>query len=43
MWLFDLLNMEPQDDFVDMFPGSGSVQKAWDKFCRTPMLPLEYA
>jgi hypothetical protein len=43
MWLFDLLNMEPQDDFVDMFPGSGSVQKAWDKFRHTPMLPLEYA
>lgn len=42
MWLFDLLNMEPGDEFVDMFPGSGGVQKAWDQFCRMLRLPLEY-
>lgn len=27
-WLFDLLGMEPEDEFHDLFPGSGSVQKA---------------
>ena len=27
-WLFDLLGMEPEDEFHDLFPGSGAVQKA---------------
>lgn len=27
-WLFDLLGMEPEDEFHDLFPGSGSVAKA---------------
>ena len=43
MWLFDLLNMQPQDNFVDLFPGSGSVGASWRKFCRSPRLPLNYA
>jgi hypothetical protein len=32
MWLFEVLNMEPQDDFVDLFPGSGGVMEAWERF-----------
>lgn len=28
-WLFDLLGMEADDDFVDLFPGSGAVGRAW--------------
>lgn len=28
LWLFDLLGMEPGDEFHDLFPGSGSVAKA---------------
>ena len=27
-WLFDLLGMEPDDEFHDLFPGSDSVSKA---------------
>ena len=27
-WLFDLLGMEPEDEFHDLFPGSDSVSKA---------------
>lgn len=33
-WLFDLLGMEPGDEFVDLFPGTGGVSRAWDKWCR---------
>ena len=29
-WLFDLLGMTPDDEFVDVFPGSGAVSRAWD-------------
>lgn len=36
MWLFDVLNIQPDDDFVDIFPGSGAVQRAWDKYRRSP-------
>lgn len=28
-WLFELLGAEPTDDFVDIFPGSGAVTRAW--------------
>lgn len=31
-WVFDLLGAEPQDDFTDIFPGSGGVMRAWDVF-----------
>lgn len=31
-WMFDLLGAEPFDEFVDVFPGSGGVQRAWDVF-----------
>lgn len=34
-WLFDLLGLTPQDDFVDMFEGSGSVREAHKKWCET--------
>lgn len=29
-WMLDLLNAEPSDEIVDLFPGSGSVQRAID-------------
>ncbi len=29
-WIFDLLGMEPGDEFVDMFTGSGAVTRAWE-------------
>lgn len=29
-WLFQVLNLEPQDEFHDIFPGSGAVSRAWE-------------
>ena len=29
-WIFDWLNMEPGDEFTDLFPGSGAVSSAYD-------------
>ena len=31
-WLFGLLGVEPDDEFVDLFPGSGAVGRAWDSW-----------
>jgi hypothetical protein len=31
-WMFDLLGAEPQDEFTDLFPGSGGVARAWGVF-----------
>jgi len=28
-WLFEILAMEPEDEFSDLFPGSGAVTRAW--------------
>lgn len=33
-WVFSMLNARPEDDFVDMFPGSGAVTRAWDRWKR---------
>jgi len=35
-WLFDVLCMEPDDEFVDMFYGSGAVTKAWERWKAMP-------
>jgi len=43
LWLIDLLNIEPQDEFVDMFPGSGMVTKAWESYRTQKRLPLRFA
>jgi hypothetical protein len=37
-WIFDLLGLEPGDEFVDVFPGTGAVSQAWQRF--TERLPL---
>jgi hypothetical protein len=29
LWLFELLGMAPGDTFVDLFPGSEDVSRAW--------------
>lgn len=31
-WLFRLLGLRPNDQFDDLFPGSGGVSRAWDLF-----------
>jgi hypothetical protein len=33
-WLFEGLNLQPDDDFHDLFPGSGAVGQAWEKWRR---------
>jgi hypothetical protein len=38
-WLLDVLNVQPQDEVVDMFPGSGAVTRAIDRWRNTPRLP----
>ncbi len=32
-WLFEVLGMEPTDELVDLFPGSGAVTRAWEVWC----------
>jgi hypothetical protein len=39
-WVFGLLNLRPADELVDLFPGSGAVTRAWDKW-RQQFLWLE--
>ncbi len=29
-WLFQVLNLEAQDTFHDLYPGSGAVSRAWE-------------
>ena len=31
-WLFDLLTLEPDDEFTDIFPGTGIVGLNWDSW-----------
>jgi hypothetical protein len=33
-WVFEGLNLQPTDDFHDIFPGSGAVGVAWEKWRR---------
>lgn len=40
-WLFDLLNLRAGDEFVDVFPGTGAVSRAWERYAER--LPLEVA
>jgi hypothetical protein len=34
MWLFEILNLEPEDEFHDLFPGTGIITRCWDNFCK---------
>jgi len=29
-WIFDILGAEPDDDFDDLYPGTGIVSRAWE-------------
>jgi hypothetical protein len=33
-WVFEGLNLDPTDHFCDVFPGSGAVTEAWQKWCQ---------
>jgi len=39
-WLFRCLGALPDDELVDLFPGSGAVGRAWDKYQRQTTLPI---
>jgi hypothetical protein len=36
-WVFEFLGMEPEDEFIDLFPGSGAVTRAWQQWKRAQM------
>ena len=38
-WLFDFANLNGDDEFVDMFPGTGIVGEAWSMWCRKAEQP----
>ena len=41
-WMFEVLNLEPDDEFHDLFPGSGAVGNAWQEWrTRTEPTQLE--
>lgn len=42
-WIFRLLGMRAGDELVDIFPGSGAVTQAWEKYQRQVSLPLDAA
>ncbi len=37
-WVFDCLGLLPDDDFYDLFPGSGAVWRAWEAY-KTCLVP----
>ncbi len=37
LWLFRLMGMRPDDELVDLFPGTRAVTQAWEKY-KTDML-----
>jgi len=39
-WLFRLLGLQDGDHFVDLFPGSGAVTRAWEKYRQQKQLVL---
>lgn len=38
-WAFEMLGARPDDELVDLFPGSGAVTRAWDTWRRKFTLP----
>ena len=40
-WLFEIMGMEPDDELVDLFPGSGAVTRAWQSW--RSQLKIEFA
>jgi len=40
-WLFEGLNLTPDDEFDDLFPGSGAVGDAWTKWKGAQSIPKQ--
>jgi hypothetical protein len=32
-WVFQIMGLLPEDELVDLYPGSGAVGRAWEKYC----------
>jgi len=32
-WLFEVVGLVPQDELVDLFPGTGAVTRTWNAWC----------
>lgn len=39
-WAFELVGANPDDDLVDLFPGTGAVMRAWETWREAASLPL---
>lgn len=39
-WMFNLLGLGPEDELVDLFPGSGAVTDAWNGWRSQSRLPV---
>jgi hypothetical protein len=39
-WAFEVVGAEPDDELVDLFPGSGAVSRAWAEWRRELRLPV---
>lgn len=39
-WLFEFAGLAPDDDFEDVFPGSGAVSRSWEAWRAQPALSL---
>lgn len=37
-WLFEVMGCEPDDELVDLFPGTGAVARAWESWKARPSL-----
>jgi hypothetical protein len=42
-WLFEMLGAHPDDELVDLFPGTGAVSRAWDTWRNSLLVQLERA
>jgi hypothetical protein len=42
-WLFEVMGCEPDDELVDLFPGSGAVTRAWEAWRAQPTLFADIA
>jgi hypothetical protein len=41
-WAFDLVGAEPDDELVDLFPGTGAVSRAWESYRATPRIEFPF-
>ena len=40
-WAFELVGARPEDELVDLYPGTGAVQRAWQSWQMKFALPKE--